>query len=147
MLKLKKITPMYNQVLVTEDRYGYDDKNEFNIIEHTKGDIKDYQKVLAVGKDVTCVNVGDMIAVNFARYAELKHKEGSMKDGVISDNPIIELHLNEVELTDENGENVPCFIIDARDIRFIMNDFDEVVYDDNDELIKVQKPSIIVPNK
>lgn len=144
MLRLKEIKPMFNQVLVTEELYGYDDKDEAGIIIASKGDIKPYQTVVAVGDDVKKVKPGDVVAINFYKYAEFKEDPNSVK--AMGGNKMVSLHLNEVELVDENDEVVSCFIIDERDIKYILVDFDEVTYNKDDELIEVPKLNLILPN-
>lgn len=147
MLKLRKIKPIFSQVLVTEDLYGWDDKNAAGIIVHKKGDLKTHQKVLAIGDDVKTVKPGDLVEVNLYKYAVFKEDPNSVK--AMADNPMVGLRLNEVELTDENDESVYAFIIDQRDIKYIITDSEEVAYNDKDELQKVENPkaTIIVPNK
>lgn len=144
MLRLKEIKPMFNQVLVTEELYGYDDKDEAGIIVASKGDIKPYQTVVAVGDDVKKVKPGDVVAINFYKYAEFKEDPNSVK--AMGGNRMVSLHLNEVELVDENDEVVRCFIIDERDVKYILVDFDEVTYNKDDELIEVPKLNLILPN-
>lgn len=147
MLKLRKIKPIFSQVLVTEELYGWDDKNAAGIIVHKKGDLKTHQKVLAIGDDVKTVKPGDLVEVNLYKYAVFKEDPNSVK--AMADNPMVGLRLNEVELTDENDESVYAFIIDQRDIKYIITDSEEVAYNDRDELQKVENPkaTIIVPNK
>ena len=144
MLRLKEIKPMFNQVLVTEELYGYDDKDEAGIIVASKGDIKPYQTVVAVGDDVKKVKPGDVVAINFYKYAEFKEDPNSVK--AMGGNRMVSLHLNEVELVDENDAVVRCFIIDERDVKSILVDFDEVTYNKDDELIEVPKLNLILPN-
>lgn len=147
MLRIKEIKPMFSQVLVTEDLYGWDEKNEAGIITHTKGDIKPYQTVIAVGDDVKQVKPGDIVAINYYRYCEFKEDPNSLK--AIHGNSVVKLHLDEVEMTDTEGETLTCFIIDQRDIKYILVDFEEVAYNEKDELIKIPSPKInlILPNK
>ena len=145
MLELRKIKPMGCQVLVTENLYGWDDFNENGLIIHTRGDLKDYQEVIAVGDDVKYVKPGDVVAINFYKYCEFKNDPNSVK--VNGTNEVVNLHLNEVELKDEKGEDVRCFLIDFRDIKYILEDFDEVTYNKKDELFKVPKPKkLILPD-
>ena len=146
MLKLKTIKPLFSQILVTENLYGWDDKDASGIIIHKKGDLKSYQQVIAVGDDVKFIKPGDTVQVNLYKYAIFKEDPNSVK--AMADNPIVGLGLNEVELTDENDEPLTACLIDQRDVQYIMTDVEEVVYNDKDELIKVDKPSkLILPNK
>lgn len=144
MLKLKEIKPLYSQVLITEDLYGWDDKDASGIIIHKKGDLKSYQHVVAVGEDVKYVKPGDLVKVNLYKYAVFKEDPNSVK--AMADNPIVGLRLNEVELTDEKGETSSHFLIDQRDVEYIITDAEEVVYNDKDELVSA-KTNLILPNK
>lgn len=147
MLKLKEIKPLFSQVLVTENLYGWDNRDEYGVITATKGDIKPYQTVIAVGDDVKHVKPGDVVAINFYKYAEFKEDPNSVK--AINGNSMVKLHLNEVKLTNEEGEEVTCFIIDVRDIKYILADYEEVTYNKDNELITVAQPKVnlILPNK
>lgn len=146
MLKLKEVKPVFNQVLVTEELYGYDDKDHAGIIIHRKGDIKPYQKVIAVGNDVKNVKPGDTVAINFYKYAELQEDPNSLK--ALKGNKMVKLRLNEVELTDDNDESLTCFIIDERDIKYIMTSFSEVAYKDDDTQVTLPNGNkLIMPNK
>lgn len=144
MLELRKIKPMFNQVLVTEELYGYDDYNAAGIITAVKGDIKPYQTVVAVGDDVRGIKPGDVVAINFYKYAQLKNDPNSIK--AMEGNEIVKLYLQEVELVDENGESQTCFIIDSRDVKYIIEDSREVVYDKDDSLKEVKKKLILPKN-
>ena len=92
-MKINKIKPLFNRILVTADKYE-DDIIENGIIRTTKGTLKEYQKVLAVGSTVRDIKVGDLVLINPIRYAVKKHREGSLKDGVITDNPVVSYNFN-----------------------------------------------------
>jgi len=138
MLKIKKMRPMFNQLITTLERYGYDNYED-GIMTSQKGDIKEYQKVLAVGSSVNEVKVGDVVLIDPTRYAERKHQEGSMKDGIISDNPVVKYNFNTIKI---NGED--CLIIYDSDVSFILDDYEEVVVEAPKSKIIVNKPHIIV---
>lgn len=147
MLKLKTVKPIGQQILVSEDLYGYDDKDASGIIVHKKGDIKEYQTVIAVGDDAKWVKPGDKVMINFYNYAVFKYDKNSVRAG--DDNPIVGLRLNELIIEKDGKEPVTCFIIDCRDIKYIIEDSEEVSYNDNDELVKIKQPKVnlILPNK
>lgn len=88
---IKKVKPMFNGIVTTCTKYP---KNQLlggtNLLDASKADtIKEYQTVVAVGPSVRGIEVGDTVFINPARYAVKQHKEGSLKDGVITDNPVI----------------------------------------------------------
>ena len=125
MLKIKEIQPIAQQLLVTENVYEKDDFTESGILVNKRGDIKNYQTVIAVGNDVEWVKPGDVIMVNFAKYAINKIDPNSLRAGD-DNNPVVGLRLNEVELTGDDGNTQTGFIIDRRDIMYILKDYEEV---------------------
>lgn len=145
MLKLKKIKPIGSQVLVTKNLYGWDDFMEGGVLIHKRGDLKDYQEVLSVGDDVRFVKPGDVVKINLYKYAVFKEDPNSVK--AMADNPIVGLRLNEVEMVDVDGEPVMCFLIDQRDVDYILEDYSEETYKAK-KLVVVDKPvkKLILPN-
>lgn len=133
MLVIKKIQPMYTKILTTMCKYEEDELTAGGLIDSTKtqGTLKEYQTVIAVGNSVRNVKVGDLVCVNPERYAVKKHEAGSLKDGVITDNPVIKYNFNIMEL-----EGVPHLLLDENDVSFIITDYEEV---------KEQKSDLYVP--
>lgn len=133
MIVIKKIQPMYTKILTTMCKYEEDELTAGGLIDSSKtqGTIKEYQTVIAVGNSVRNVKVGDLVCVNPERYAVKKHEAGSLKDGVITDNPVIKYNFNIMEL-----EGVPHLLLDENDVSFIITDYEEV---------KEQKSDLYVP--
>ena len=147
MLKLRKVRPIGCQVLVTENLYGWDDFDESGLIIHKRGDLKAYQEVIAVGDDVKFVKPGDVVVINYYKYCSFENDENSIK--VNGTNKIVSINLNEIEMVGEKDEPITCFLIDQRDIQYIMEDFDEVTYEKSKhKLIQVEQPKtkLILPN-
>lgn len=120
MIKIKKIKPMFTAILTTMDTYE-DDVTCNSIIVKTKGTIKEYQKVVAVGDMVRSVKVGDLVCINPKRYAVVKHQEGSLQDGVISDNPVVRYNFDIIEMND-----TPYLLLQDSDISYIIEEFEEI---------------------
>ena len=133
MLVIKKIQPMYTKILTTMCKYEEDELTAGGLIDSTKtqGTLKEYQTVIAVGNSVRNVKVGDLVCINPDRYAVKKHEAGSLKDGVITDNPVIKYNFNIMDL-----EGVPHLLLDENDVSFIITDYEEV---------KEQKSDLYVP--
>ena len=133
MLVIKKIQPMYTKILTTMCKYEEDELTNGGLIDasKTQGTLKEYQTVIAVGNSVRNVKVGDIVCINPERYAVKKHEAGSLKDGVITDNPVIKYNFNIMEL-----EGVPHLLLDENDVSFIITDYEEV---------KEQKSDLYVP--
>lgn len=139
MLVIKKIQPMYTKILTTMCKYEEDEMTAGGLIDSTKtqGTLKEYQTVVAVGNLVRNVKVGDLVCINPERYAVKKHEAGSLKDGVITDNPVIKYNFNIMEL-----EGVPHLLLDENDVSFIITDYEEVKEQKSD--LYVPKTSLIV---
>lgn len=120
MIKIKKIKPMFTAILTTMDTYE-DDVTCSSIIVKTKGTIKEYQKVVAVGDTVRSVKVGDLVCINPKRYAVVKHQEGSLQDGVVSDNPVVRYNFDIIEMND-----TPYLLLQDSDISYIIEEFEEI---------------------
>lgn len=123
MIKVKKIKPLFTSVVTTMDRYTEDVTLESGLIDTTKqqGGIKEYQTVVAIGGSVRDIKVGDLVCINPIRYAVKKHQEGSLKDGVITDNPVIRFDFPTIEM---NGKQY--LYLQDRDIDFVIEEFEEI---------------------
>jgi co-chaperonin GroES (HSP10) len=139
MIKLKRIKPMFTAIITTMDRYENDVVSENGLIDTTrqKGSIKEYQRVLAVGDLVKSLKEGDLVCINPSRYAIKKHQEGSLKDGVITDNPVISYNFDVIEM-----DNEQCLLLQDRDISYIVEEYEETP--DNPSQIYVPNKEIIV---
>lgn len=123
MLKVNKIKPLFTALITTMDKYEQNNITEDGLIDTTKqeGALKEYQKVLAVGDAVRGIKVGDLVCVNPTRFAVRKHEKGSMRDGVITDNPVVTYNFDVVEM----GGN-QCLLLQDRDIEYVIEDYEEV---------------------
>ena len=83
---IKKIKPLFNGLITTMNKYQGDIKIKgTDLTDPTKsGAVKEYQKVIAVGSMVRDIKPGDTVFINPKRYAVMKHKEGTLKDGVMA---------------------------------------------------------------
>lgn len=120
MLKINKIKPLFNRLLVTADKYEKD-VSKGGVVVITAGTLKEYQKVLSVGSTVRDIKEGDTVLINPTRYAIRKHNAGSLKDGVITDNPVTSYNFNLVEV---NGE--VCILLYDQDIDYVIEECEEV---------------------
>ena len=140
MLKVRKIRPMFTSLITTMDKYEHDMMSGAGLIDVTRreGSLKEYQRVLAVGSSVRDIKVGDLVWVNPTRFGVKKHQEGSLKDGVVTDNPIITYNLDVVEM-----DGKQCLLLQDRDIDFISEEWEEIP-DNPSPIIQPEKKKIIV---
>lgn len=130
---IKKIKPLFNMLVTTCNKYDSNIKLAgTDLLDSTKANtIKEYQTVIAVGPSVRGIEVGDVVFINPARYIVRKHQEGSLKDGVITDNPVIGYKFETVEV-----DGKICLLLFDNDIKFTatIEEFDEnptIVLPDN----------------
>lgn len=131
MIKYKKLKPMFNSLITTMNSYENDvmDSNGLIDVTKSKGSLKEYQTVLAIGDAVRGIKVGDMVLVNPSRFGVKKHQEGSLKDGIITDNPVIKYNFNVITM---DGQD--CLLLQMNDISFVVEKYEEL-------------PDIIMPEK
>ena len=139
MLKIKKIRPMFTALITTMNKYEQD-MTTGGLINVTKmqGGLKEYQTVLAVGGSVRDIKVGDLVCVNPTRFAVKKHQAGSLKDGVISDNPVTTYNFDVVEM-----DGKQCLLLQDRDIDFIIEEWEEIP-DNPSSIIQPEKKPLII---
>ena len=133
MIKIKKLRPMFTNIVTTMNSYEDDVVTASGLLDTTrqKGALKEYQTVIAVGNSVRDINIGDVVCINPIRYAKMKHKEGSLKNGVITDNPVIGYEFKTVTINDEE-----CLYLQSQDI----------MYSFEGEEVEDKKDNIILPD-
>ena len=140
MLKVKKIKPMFTSLITTMDKFELDVKIGGLIdTSRQQGGLKEYQKVLAVGSSVRDIKVGDIVCVNPTRFAVRKHQAGSLKDGVVTDNPVTTYNFDVVEM-----DGKQCLLLQDRDIDFIIEEWEEIPDPTPSPIIQPEKKKLIV---
>lgn len=121
MINIKKVRPLFTKIVTTCEKYTEDQKTG-SLIDTRKqaGAVREYQTVVAVGSNPAGIKVGDVVLINPMRYAVMKHENGSLKDGVIKDNPVVGYQLPVIEL---NG--VPHLLLETADIEYIIEEYEE----------------------
>lgn len=106
-------------MITTADRYEKDDYNGSPIVEHGhfKGDVKQYQTVVAVGKAVRELEVGMKVMLDFEPYRKRKVPVNSVKEKMDVDNPIVEERLPLFGM-DDGGGTAEFLMMDERNIVF-----------------------------
>lgn len=122
-MKIKKIKPLFTAVITTAKRYVGDQYTEKNglIVDTRKmsGAINVFQTVIAVGTTVHGIQVGDIVKVNYDRYARAKHVPGRIEDNIQSDNYSAAYEIPVIELNDEE-----CLYLQDRDIEFVVEEYE-----------------------
>lgn len=113
---------MFNQVICTMEKYSDEEIKTGSIIDVHKvnNPIKEYQKVVCVGPMVRNIKEGDLVMINPKRYSRMKHQEGSLKDGIVTDNPVISYNFNVIKLN-----NIDYLLLTDQDIDFVIEEYEE----------------------
>lgn len=131
---------MFTAIVTTMDKYDSNSlKGGIIDISRIQGSVKEYQTVLAVGNSVRDVKVGDVVCINPTRFAVKEHKEGSLKDGVITDNPTVRYDFDVIEIDDK-----PCLLLQDRDIDFIIEEYEELPDIISYDIIKPEEKKLII---
>lgn len=131
---------MFNKIVTTMDYYEEDQMTNGVIdTRKTKGSLKEYQTVIAVGNSVRDVKVGDVVAINPTRYAVMKHEDKSLKNGIIGDNMVMGYKFNTITIND-----VEHLMLYDQDIDFIVEDSVDVEEPDSPVIIQPDRPKVIV---
>ena len=135
---VKKIKPLFNYIITTMDKYQSDGKIG-DLIVKQRGTLKEYQKVVAVGNSVREIKEGDVVMIDPTRYAVMKHEKGSLKDGIVEDNPVMSYNFKTVEM-----DGVEYLLLYDSDIKYIIEDYTEDDEEAQSSLILPDKKEIIV---
>lgn len=141
MLHIKKIKPLFTNILVTGNKYEKDEKQNGLIIAK-KGDLKLYQEVLAVGSMVRDIKVGDWIMINPKNYAVKKYDPNSVKEDM-GMNSTVGYNMPWVTIDDENGNPEECLLLIDRDIEFVFEG-EETPEEEASSLILPKEKKVIV---
>lgn len=120
MIKLKKVTPMFNKIITTAE--FTEELTESGIITNTKKSVDEFQTVIAVGDSVRSIKVGDVVCVDPNRYAVRKYKKDSAKaDMEEYANAIIDYEIPLIIL-----DGVKHLMIMDSDVLFIVDDYEKI---------------------
>ena len=135
MINMKSITPMFTGLVTTCNEYKEDQFDEHGVLRpgEVQGAIKWYQKVVAVGDSVRGIKVGDTVAIDISAYIKKKYSEDSLRTDIV-DNPVEQVNIPTILL-----DNVPHYLLDVRDIKFVINDFEEVEIQHTAEELKAYR--------
>jgi co-chaperonin GroES (HSP10) len=138
MINIKKIKPLFTSIITTMDVYEEDVKTEGGVLDATKrqGGLKEYQTVVAVGSSVRDIKEGDLVCINPTRFAVRKHQADSLKNGVVTDNPITTYNFNVVVMNDTR-----YLLLQDRDIDFVIEDWEPSIKPTEAEVTTVSKPT------
>ena len=122
---IKKVRPLFTGVITTAKRYvGEQSAKKGGLIIDTRkmdGSMNPYQTVYSVGGTVRDIKEGDVVKINFSRYAKTKHTPGAIDEAenVQSDNLSWTYEIPIIVIND-----VQYLFIQDRDIEYIVEEYD-----------------------
>jgi hypothetical protein len=119
MFKIKKVKPLFTGVITTAKTYVGDVTNEAGIIVNMEGQLNPYQWVVAVGSMVQDIKEGDIVKLNFKRYAKAKHTPGAIDEGT---NMQADDMRFSYELPIINIDGQTCLYMQNNDVEYIVVD-------------------------
>lgn len=140
-LKIKDIKPLYNMLVTTCDMYEDDSVTESGLIKEQKAkSLKEIQKVLKVGPNVTGIKEGDYVYLKFKMMQKQSFTEKEKRDQNslrnINVEPVYQL---DTTLIHELNDQMVLFLYQNQVEDYIVTDF---------EYIENKKPSVILkPDK
>ena len=137
MLHITEIKPTYNHLLVTGDTFDKD-MIQGGVIVAKKGDLKLWQKVVAIGPSVRDVKVGDMVMIIPDHFAVKKYNKNSVQND-LDNNPILTYNFPFETIDDKKGDPHEYLYISDQDIRYVFKG-----YEKDEALIVPGKKMLIV---
>ena len=121
MFKFSKIKPLFTGVVTTAMTYKSDqmttDGGLIYDVSKRKGDLNIYQRVVAVGSMVHDVKEGDVVCLNYKRYAIPTQKPGAIENNI---------QKSDLQYTYQ----IPMVTLDGVDYLFLQNnDIEYIVLD------------------
>lgn len=137
MLHIKTLKPLFTSILTTGEKYE-EDMRENGIIVANKGDLKAYQKVLAIGSSVRDIQVGDTVMIDIKHFAVMKLDPNSIKRDMDLDK-VVRWDIPWIIVDDAEGKPQDCLLINDRDVKFVFEGEEK-----NESIIIPDKPTIIM---
>ena len=125
MFKIKKVRPLFTGVITTAKKYVGDQHADHNglILDTRKldGSLNPYQTIVSVGSMIKDLAEGDVVKINFKRYAKAQHTPGAID---AAENK----QFDNLSLTYE----IPMIVLDGQECLFIQNNDIEYVVEEYD---------------
>ena len=124
MFKINEVKPMFTGVVTTAKKYVGEITTGGGLILATtrmEGSLNPYQYVVAVGDMCKDLKKGDVVKLNFKRYAKAKHVPGAIDDATNKqmDKYTMTYEIPMIVINDEE-----CLFMQSNDIEYIVTKFE-----------------------
>jgi hypothetical protein len=115
---------MFTGVVTTARRYVGDTTTKGGLLLDTtkmEGTMNPFQWVVSVGPMVKDLKEGDIVSINFKRYAKAQHLPGAIENNVQSDNLSVVYDIPMI-----NIDGVEYLYLQNNDIEFVVEEYDGI---------------------
>lgn len=123
--EIKKVRPLFTGVITTAMKYvGQQMAKKGSVIIDTRkldGSLNPYQTVYAVGGTVRDIKEGDVVKINFSRYAKARHTPGAIDE---AENKQFDNLSWDYEIPIITINDVQYLFIQDRDIEYVVTEYD-----------------------
>lgn len=123
--KIKKVRPLFTGVITTAKKFvGDQATKKGSVIVDTRkmdGTLNYYQTVVSVGSTVRDLKEGDIVKINFSRYAKAKHTPGAIDE---AQNKQFDNLGWDYEIPIIIIEDIEYLFIQDRDIEYVVTDYE-----------------------
>lgn len=124
MFRIHKIRPLFTGIVTTAVKYHGDVTTAGGVLLDTTrmdGQLNPYQTVISVGGMCKDVKEGDVVKINFKRYAKAQHVPGAIDEAENKqfDNMSV---VYEIPIVNIDGQD--CLFIQSNDVEYVVEDYD-----------------------
>lgn len=123
MFEIRKVRPLFTGVVTTAKKYVGEVTTAGGVIIDTTrmdGSLNPYQTVISVGAMCKDVKEGDIVKINFKRYAKASHAPGAIDE---AQNKQFDNLSVVYEIPMINLEGQECLFIQSNDIEYVVEDY------------------------
>lgn len=124
MFKIKKVKPLFTGIVTTATKYVGDITTAGGLLVDTtrmSGSLNPFQTVISVGDMCRDIKEGDVVKINFKRYAKAKHTPGAIDEAQNKqfDNMSITYEIPMITLDERD-----CLFLQSNDIEYVVTDYE-----------------------
>ncbi len=124
MFNIKKVRPLFTGIVTTAIKYSGEVKTGGGLLLDTtrmSGSLNPYQTVLSVGAMCKDIKEGDVVKLNFKRYAKAKHTPGAIDE---SQNKQFDNLSFTYEIPIININDKECLFLQSNDVEYVVEEYD-----------------------
>lgn len=124
MFKIRKVRPLFTGIVTTAKKYVGETTTAGGVIIDTtrmEGSLNPFQTVVSVGAMCKDVKPGDVVKINFKRYAKANHAPGAIDEAQNKQFDSLSV-VYEIPMINLDGQE--CLFIQSNDVEYVVEDFE-----------------------